>query len=64
MSINEQSEISDQQLSYRPLSSLAVMSLVFGGLSLLVVFDWSMVAVPIAGITLGILAICRIRATA
>lgn len=66
MIINEQSELSDpqrpRQLLYRSLSTLAVTSVVFGGLSLLIAFDWSLAAVPIVGIILGIFAICRIRA--
>ncbi len=66
MTFNEQSEISDRQLPqqrpYQSLSTLAVTSVVFGGLSMLVVFDGSLFAVPIAGIALGLLAIRRIRA--
>jgi hypothetical protein len=63
---NEQTESTDPQLSqhhrYRRLSTLAVTSAAFGGLSLLVVLDWSLFALPIVGIVLGLLAIRRIGA--
>lgn len=66
MTFNEPPESCEPQLPqqrrYRSLSTLAVTSVVLGGLSLLVVLDWSLFAVPIAGIAFGLLAIHRIRA--
>jgi hypothetical protein len=66
VTFNEPAEISvaqsSQKRAYRALSTLAVTSVACGGLSLLVVFDWSLFAIPLAGIALGLLAIRRIRA--
>jgi hypothetical protein len=46
---------------YRPLSVLAVLSIVLAMLSVLVVFDWAFSVVPISGIAAGLAALRRIR---
>jgi hypothetical protein len=48
---------------YRALSAAAVVSLVFGVLSLLTLFDWLLAIVPAVGIAVGWLAQRRIRET-
>lgn len=47
--------------SYRPLSRLAVWSVVLAMLSVLVVFDWSFSVFPVSAILAGLLALRRIR---
>jgi hypothetical protein len=48
---------SDEQFNYRPLSSIAVASLVMGLLSGVALLDWVMLAFPLVGIVLGIYAV-------
>ena len=48
---------------YRSLSAWAVGSLVFGLLSILTAFDWTMGAIPVLGIILGLGALQRIDRT-
>jgi uncharacterized membrane protein len=47
--------------SYQAIDPLAVMSAVFGGLSILTMFSWWLAPIPLAGILLGWLALGRIR---
>jgi hypothetical protein len=47
----------DEQFDYRPLSSIAVASLVMGVLSGLALLDWVMLAFPLVGIVLGVYAV-------
>jgi hypothetical protein len=48
--------------AYRSLSPAAVLSCVLGIASFLAFFDWSLVAVPLAGIATGVFALRRIAA--
>jgi hypothetical protein len=48
---------SDEQFDYRPLSTIAVASLMMGLLSSLALLDWVMLAFPLVGIVLGIYAV-------
>ena len=56
-------EMPDEQpaVRYRALSAAAVVSLVFGVLSILTLFDWLLAILPIVGIAVGWLAQGRIR---
>ncbi len=47
--------------SYRAVDPLAVMSAVFGGLSILTMFSWWLAPIPVVGVILGWLALGRIR---
>jgi hypothetical protein len=47
--------------AYRPISLMAVLSVVLGALSLLTAFGWLFALVPIAGIVLALVALQRIR---
>ena len=51
----------DNEFHYRPVSSLAVCSLVLGLLSLLGIFLWPMLPVALLGVILGGIAILSIR---
>jgi hypothetical protein len=53
-------EPSEDYASYRSLSPAAVLSCVLGVASFLAFFDWWLVAVPVAGIVLGVFALRRI----
>lgn len=53
-------ELADGE-SYRPLSLLAVSSVVLAMLSVLVVFDWAFSVFPVSGILVGWAALRRIR---
>ena len=53
----------DDYRQYRALSSLAVISLVAGVLSLLVFVDWMLAVVPLVGIAAGVLALRQIRSS-
>lgn len=46
---------------YRALSTSAVASLIVGVLSVLAILDWTLVAIPLVGIGLSILALAKIR---
>lgn len=47
--------------AYRTLSTAAVASFVLGVLSILALLDWWLALIPIAGVTLGIMALRNIR---
>ncbi len=47
---------------YRPLSSRAVLALVFGAMSLAAAFDYWLVVVPIVGVFFGLLALRQLAA--
>jgi hypothetical protein len=49
-------EVPDEFLQYRALSSLAVISLIVGLLSVLTLFDWFWLVLPVCGILLGVCA--------
>jgi hypothetical protein len=55
-------ESSEDYATYRSLSPAAVLSCVLGAASFLAFFDWWLVAVPLAGIAIGIIALRRIAA--
>jgi len=61
--VNEASDMSstDDEFSYRPVSSLAVCSLVLGLLSLVGIFLWMMLPVGLLAVILGGIAILSIR---
>ena len=51
----------DHDRRYRAVQPLAVLSLVFGALSIATIFNWFFGLVPVAGIVLGTLALRRIN---
>jgi hypothetical protein len=55
-------ESSEDYASYRSLSPAAVISCVLGIGSFLAFFDWWLVAIPLAGIAIGVFAMRRIAA--
>jgi hypothetical protein len=55
-------ESSEDYANYRSLSPAAVLSSVLGVASFLAFFDWWLVAIPLAGIAIGIFALRRIAA--
>jgi hypothetical protein len=55
------SQLPDQGMQYRAVSSLAVASLVAGLLSPFALLDWALGLIPAMGILLGMRAIYRIR---
>jgi hypothetical protein len=55
--LEERAVESDEQFDYRPLSTIAIASLVMGLLSGLAMLDWIMLAFPLVGIVLGVYAV-------
>jgi hypothetical protein len=51
----------DEQFDYRPLSTIAVASLVIGLISSLAVLDWIMLSLPLVGIVLGVYAVRAVK---
>lgn len=58
---DDEPPVVDDEYSYRPVSSLAVCSLVLGLLSLVGIFLWIMLPVGLLAIALGAIAILSIR---
>jgi hypothetical protein len=63
MSIELEPSVSsnEQYEQYRALSTSAVASLIVGLLSVLAILDWTLVAIPLIGIPLGVFALVKIR---
>ena len=54
-------EVPDEFLQYRALSSLAVISLIVALLSVLTLFDWFWLVLPVCGILLGLCAWRKVK---
>jgi hypothetical protein len=50
-----------EPLTYRAVSRAAVVSFALGLLSIVAILDWSLVAIPLVGILLGLYAVAQVR---